>query len=88
MSPHRDPAQESGIVISFADMYGEIQKIARSQAEQGGTLKEINTKLDQVVSATEDHESRIRTLEKKVWGASGAAGLLGGLISYLATIFR
>ena len=88
MTPPTPPPEQHGIVISFADMYGEIQKISRNQAEQGGTLKQIDTKLDAVVAATEDHENRIRGLEKKVWGASGIAGLVGAALTYLTTMLR
>ena len=77
-----------GIVIPFGQMFEAIQAIERTQAEQGGTLKAINTKLDQVITATGDHESRIRSLEKKVWGASGLAGSLGGILGYVVSLLR
>jgi len=86
--PPQESHIETGVVISFAQMYEAIQAVSTEVTKQGGTLKEINTKLDNLVTDTEDHESRIRTLEKKVWGASGLAGSLGGLLGYIASILR
>lgn len=86
MTP-QEPHVETGIIISFAQMYEAIQNVSSEVTRQGGTLKQIDTKLDQVIASTEDHEHRIRTLEKKVWGVGGVAGGLGGIIGYIVNFF-
>lgn len=40
-------------------------------------LARIETKLDAAIAAKDDHEGRIRSLEKLVWRAAGAATVLG-----------
>jgi hypothetical protein len=40
-------------------------------------LISINAKLDQALIRTADHETRIRSLEKWIWGAAGVAGVAG-----------
>ena len=84
--PPQESHIETGIVISFAQMYEAIQAVSTEVTKQGGTLKAIDAKLDNLVTATEDHESRIRTLEKKVWGASGVAGSIGGFVGYVISL--
>lgn len=50
-------------------------------------LARMEVKLDHSLTRGEDHESRIRVLEKKVWAASGLASLLaGGGSAYLSHI--
>jgi hypothetical protein len=35
----------------------------------------------------EDHETRLRSIEQKVWIWSGAAGIIGAVVSFIATHF-
>jgi hypothetical protein len=41
-------------------------------------LARLETKLDLVLARSDDHESRIRILERKVWQAAGVATVLSG----------
>lgn len=41
-------------------------------------LVRMETKLDALIEKRDDHEERLRVVEKKVWAASGVAALLGG----------
>lgn len=43
-------------------------------------LARVEVKLDHALIRGEDHESRLRNLEKKVWVASGIAALLAGFV--------
>lgn len=58
-----------------------------TMGEMGRTVARIEHKLDQMV---EDHEKRIRTIEKWMWGlaglgGAGAASGVGALIQALAS---
>lgn len=60
-----------------------------SEPTVGEQLAIINVKLDLLLVGKDDHESRIRALETKVWKAAGAAaafsGAIGGaLVKFLA----
>lgn len=44
------------------------------------SLEEIKGDLKQLVKDSEDHEGRIRRLEKALYYATGAAAILGGLV--------
>lgn len=44
-------------------------------------LARIEVKLDTELKRGEDHEARIRALEKRVWFASGTAGLFAGFVA-------
>lgn len=47
-------------------------------------LVRIETKLDSQLTRSEDHEGRIRRLERAVWVASGAAATAGGVVGSIA----
>jgi hypothetical protein len=48
-------------------------------------LARIETKLDMALARSDDHEGRIRKLEKAVWLAAGFAAAGGGLIGTVVT---
>lgn len=48
-------------------------------------LTRIEVKLDVAVSRTEDHEGRLRRLERALWVATGAAAMTGGLVGSIAS---
>jgi hypothetical protein len=45
------------------------------------TISLIKSKIDAFLSRTDDHETRLRSLERRVWIASGAAAVVGGTIA-------
>ncbi len=47
-------------------------------------LTRMETKLDAVLGGHDDHEGRIRSLERKLWLASGAAAVAGGFLGNIA----
>ncbi|AWY04859.1 hypothetical protein PBI_FLOOF_22 [Microbacterium phage Floof] len=49
-------------------------------------LTRVEVKLDAVLTRGDDHEARIRALERKVWLVAGAATVAGGLLGNLAPI--
>lgn len=51
------------------------------------TLTRLETKLDNFINTSTDHESRIRNLEKRVWSIPTGAflvNLVGVIITYLS----
>lgn len=48
-------------------------------------LARMEVKLDNSLNSLNDHENRLRVLEKKVWVASGGAGLISGVAVAWAT---
>lgn len=65
---------EGSAVVTPTDMYNELREVGKAVAKLDGKLDKLE-KID-------DHESRIRTLEKKnlVIPLAGTAGL-GGLLT-------
>lgn len=60
----------------------EIPQWAIELIKQVERLNEkIPTHIDWVERNIKDHEMRIRALEKRIWMAVGAAGLIGALAS-------
>lgn len=51
------------------------------------TLTRIEVKLDNSLTKIEDHESRLRAVERKLWIAMGAAGMVGGGVGQLVEVF-
>lgn len=47
-------------------------------------LTRVEVKLDAALTRGDDHESRIRSLERKVFVAAGAATILGGAVGSIA----
>lgn len=42
-------------------------------------LARMEVKLDHSLTKVDDHEARLRILEKKVWGAAGSAAVLAAI---------
>lgn len=76
--PH-DETEEPGAVVTLDNMYQEIK----------GLRTDVTTMLANLANNTaiaQDHETRIRTLEKRVWIAAGAAAVLASTIPDLSAI--
>lgn len=61
----------SGVMITNEQIFGELRGVSAEVSAIGG-------KLDTLALHNNDHETRIRALERKVWAAAGAASVLGG----------
>lgn len=61
--------------ISGKDLLDKFDSLTAS-------VNQLATKLDDVPSKVADHESRIRALERKVFLATGGAGVLGAIVGY------
>lgn len=64
------------VVVTLTEIYDAVMKVQVDVAD-------IKTSLENVSKKTEDHELRIRALERRVWAAGGAGGAIGGFLTYL-----
>lgn len=80
--------------VTTKEVWRDMQDFRRVQQEENATIREmlstINSKLDVLtVSAThvdkkvEDHETRLRSIEKLVWRAAGIAAFVSIAAGYL-----
>lgn len=74
------PDMNIGAVVSLSEIYQDI-KAMRTDVTQLLIRTESN------VGVSSDHESRIRSLEKRVWVAAGSVGVLASIIPQLGHIF-
>lgn len=72
-----------GFTVTLKDVYDMM-------VAQGETLASLHARLDNTITRhdvhsdlLEDHENRLRDMEKMVWKASGAATLLSIFGSYI-----
>lgn len=72
--PTPSPAPDQFVVITNREVYEAVVELGR--------------KLDPLPATLTDHETRIRSLERKVWGAAGVAGVAGATVTALASALR
>ena len=71
---------DSGAVITLRELYDIMVEVRTDVTQIKGTLESTNQKVN-------DHESRLRALEKWVWGAAGIGAVGGaGLAQILGSI--
>lgn len=80
------PPADPGVYISNARMYEEVRGLAT-------TMTRVETKLDglrddnrDIRQDLADHESRLRTVEKALWRAAGAAAVVGAGVGIGASL--
>lgn len=78
MNPSPAP-QEPGVVITAHEMYQELRQVHDE-------VKGLRSDFRDLAKDRQDHESRLRALEARVWQASGAAIILGALAGYAAQV--
>jgi hypothetical protein len=67
------------VKVSMRDIYLEVQR-------QGKLLEQIASSLPTQESKVDDHEIRIRALERRMWQVIGVFGFLAAIISPLVAI--
>jgi hypothetical protein len=67
------------VKVSMRDIYLEVQR-------QGKLLEQIASSLPTQESKVDDHELRIRALERRMWQVIGVFGFLAAVISPLVAI--
>ena len=81
MTPPNEDNSSGHVVVTLAQIYSVVLEV---QVD----VSDIKTALTEVSKKTEDHETRIRALERRVWAAGGAGGAIGGFLTYLISILK
>lgn len=70
-----------------------IKEVWAAQQQQGALISKMNANLERFLDSHDrlegrvtDHEARLRTLEQKVWAASGAAALMGATMGTIINL--
>lgn len=58
-----------------------------SNSDLAVSLGQAHTKLDQLIEQRQDHEARLRTLERALWIGHGVWLVLAGVIAWLSKKF-
>lgn len=74
-----DEHDTTAVRVSMRDIYQEVQR-------QGRLLEKIANSLPDSEAKIEDHENRIRSLERRMWQAVGIFGLLAAASPFLTRL--
>jgi hypothetical protein len=74
-----DVNETASVKVSMRDIYLEVQR-------QGRLLEKIANALPDSEAKIDDHELRIRSLERRMWQAIGVFGFLAAIISPMVAI--
>jgi len=74
-----DNLETATVKVSMRDIYLEVQR-------QGRLLEKIANALPDSEQKIDDHELRIRALERRMWQVIGVFGFLAAIISPLVAI--
>jgi hypothetical protein len=74
-----DHLETASVKVSMRDIYLEVQRQGRLLEKIANALPDSETKID-------DHELRIRALERRMWQVIGIFGFLAAVISPLVAI--
>ena len=77
--PPEEHADTATVKVSMRDIYLEVQR-------QGRLLEKIANSLPDSEDKIEDHENRIRVLERRMWQAIGIFGLLAAASPFLTSL--
>jgi uncharacterized protein YeeX (DUF496 family) len=71
--------ETASVKVSMRDIYLEVQR-------QGRLLEKIANSLPDSEAKIDDHEIRIRALERRMWQVIGVFGFLAAIISPMVAI--
>jgi len=77
--PGQNDMETASVKVSMRDIYLEVQR-------QGRLLEKIANSLPDSEDKIEDHENRIRVLERRMWQAIGIFGLLAAASPFLSRL--
>lgn len=72
-----DGSTGSGVYISSSQVYDEVRTLAATVTRMDAKLDGLAERWAAREDLLQDHEDRLRALERKVWVASGCAGAAG-----------
>lgn len=72
-------AQPGDVVITAKEVFDKLSILERK-------VDKLSAKFDALEEKSDDHESRIRSLERKVWTAMGGGGVLGAVAGWIVAI--
>jgi len=79
--PTNNEMETASVNVSMRDIYLEVQR-------QGRLLEKIANSLPDSEDKIEDHEKRIRALERRMWQAVGIFGLLAAASPFLTRLIQ
>lgn len=72
-----------GVYISSGQVYQEVRTLAATVTRMDSKLDSLVERLASREALLQDHEDRLRALERKVWAAAGAGATVGALGGWL-----
>lgn len=81
--------------ITTKEVWRDLQEFRSETREESAEVRRLLASIDNKLDlmqlsvahankSVDDHETRIRAIEKHIWRAAGAAGFLGGLAGIVA----
>ena len=74
-----DDTETGTVKVPMRDIYNEVQR-------QGRLLEKIANSLPDSEDKVEDHELRIRGLERRMWQAIGGFGLVAAVMPWIVSL--
>lgn len=72
-----------GVYISSGQVYQEVRTLAETVTRMDAKLDGLTERLVAREDLLQDHEERLRALERKVWAAAGAGATVGAVGGWL-----
>lgn len=79
-----DGSSGSGVYISSSQVYDEVRTLAATVTRMDAKLDGLAERWAAREDLLQDHEDRLRALERKVWAAAGAGATVGAAAGWLS----
>lgn len=77
---------ESGVYISSGQVYQEVRGLSATVTRLEAKIDSLTERLVAREELLQDHEDRLRALERKVWAAAGAGAAVGAAAGWLSRV--
>lgn len=92
-----DPASE--FKINTREVWKDLQELRKEVAADAAIMRDMLSRIDgkldlyslgmnQASTSLDDHESRIRSMERTIWRSAGAAAMIGAAAGILASLVK
>jgi len=78
-------APEAPLVITLRDVYEAVNRLAERVSGLAGQVEALQERFDRSDKQRDDHESRLRALERRQWPIPSAA-LLVSIVAVVVTV--